>query len=448
MPLHGPHAAMQTAARATPGRSGLVIALALVCCLALAWFAWRWWNGPPAEQSPNASDAPPAEVANPVKAVDYGLHSGHITGADAMDADGRPFERFEFASNGDGFTVRLRALFIPRLSVETPDGQQLVAVADSAGGEAVIAVPADNGTYFITVAPAAAADRGAFELQIEPANGKVPIELDEEVNGTLTGAAGAGRVRKSYVVQAERGTVYSIALDAGFVPGVEIEGPAGPLLMRGGLGGQVVQFVPQKSGAHVLEISAEDGKPAGVFRFMVSAGGGTALGPRKPAENSEEIQDAPEVVENQSAGPSQAADSPTRPSRPSAPVSTTAPRRNQPSAAPARRPASTTPARPQAAPAQRPGQRRSGRSAPVMGEVRGFSRNPISAPTPFSHGFEGVGMYRVVVSGPGEVIDVRVERPSGSPVADAEALRTLRTWSFEPGQRVEVGAVVFEFRAR
>jgi TonB family protein len=78
-------------------------------------------------------------------------------------------------------------------------------------------------------------------------------------------------------------------------------------------------------------------------------------------------------------------------------------------------------------------------------EVVGAARAPLDAPPPWTEGFSGTGRYRVVVAGNGDVLNVEVVEPSGNPVADAEALRTLRTWRFARGARPEVAVVTLAF---
>jgi protein TonB len=50
-------------------------------------------------------------------------------------------------------------------------------------------------------------------------------------------------------------------------------------------------------------------------------------------------------------------------------------------------------------------------------------------------GFEGIVILEVLVGSNGSVLDLRIASPSGHPILDKAAVRSVKNWVFDPGMK-------------
>jgi protein TonB len=95
------------------------------------------------------------------------------------------------------------------------------------------------------------------------------------------------------------------------------------------------------------------------------------------------------------------------------------------------------------APSSAPAQSEPVRLEPVTVEARHvfqpptYRNAPLPPYPPFARdrGLEGFGLFDVQVLKDGRVGEVKMKQSTGATVLDEAAIQTIRSWTFEPGQR-------------
>ncbi|MFN3596115.1 MAG: energy transducer TonB [Rubricoccaceae bacterium] len=415
-----------------------VLLLGIAAALALALVAFVWLNQPdplPPEDDLLVVEEPGVPLtAIPVQMGDL---SGRLGPGSARLPDGRYADSYVFLTDEDGpFTFAVEAAFDPELAVETPDGRRVLATAALAQpGQAIVSGVVGPGRYVLTVSGRRPEDGGAYTLRVGRMLLRIPVQVNgDEVTGVLGGAGMAtrdGYFEVTLPFDAPAGRVLVAQVRAvRFSPRLRVRGPEGTFLPFDTLGDDgdelVIAFETEVSGPHALVLTTATPGESGAFRLRLLRAP-EEVPPASGDEGTAETQAVPPMP----------ADPTPAPAPPPAPRPTPAP-------TPAPPPAPTSPNPNPRAPAPQA----SGR---VSFEVRDLGRSAREAPLPENPAHTGTGVYRVIVSPDGSVLDVLVVEPAGTPLADANALRALRRWRFAPaptGQGTQVGIVVFRFEAR